>query len=170
MAARATHHQEGSGDALELAGRDIGARVALHALDGALDLRWLHCNGHPKSSGAMTLHTVLLEDLAHPQRPEHGHVALVLATSGGTLASRCCSSRTCVIRAMVRMRLTSTISMTTMRKAGNRGGRSSVISDCSFRATQCTRWLSRRLRADLRRRQLFMDRQNARQPAERKQR
>jgi hypothetical protein len=69
MAARATHHQEGSGDALELAEWDIGARMVLHARDGALDLRRLHRHGHAKLPGAMTLHTVLLEDLAHPQRP-----------------------------------------------------------------------------------------------------
>src|SRR5262249_48624308 len=76
MAARATHHQEGSGYTLELTGRDIGTRVVLHALDGALDLRWLHRHSHAKSPGAMTLHTVLREDLAHAQRPQHGYVAL----------------------------------------------------------------------------------------------
>ena len=69
MATRATSDQEGSGDALALAGWDIGARVALHAFDGALDLRRLHRNGYSKLPGAMTLHTVLREDLAHPQRP-----------------------------------------------------------------------------------------------------
>ena len=69
MATRATSDQEGSGDALELAGWDIGARVALHALYGALDLRWLDRNGHAESPGAMTLHTILHEDSAHPQRP-----------------------------------------------------------------------------------------------------
>ena len=36
MTARAASHQEGSGDALEFTGGDIGARVVLHALDCAL--------------------------------------------------------------------------------------------------------------------------------------
>src|SRR4029453_18091808 len=70
---------------------------------------------------------------------------------------------------MVRTRLTSTASITTMRKAGNRRGCSIVISRYSFSTTQYARRLSRTVRPRLWGRQLFMDRQDARQPAERKQ-
>src|SRR4029077_3726259 len=73
-------------------------------------------------------------------------------------------------RAMVRMRLTSSTTMTMTRKAGNRGGCSVVISGHSFRAVPCAGSPSRRKRPCLRRRQFFVDGKNARQPAEREYR
>src|SRR5262245_9063593 len=93
----------------------------------------------------------------------------LLAKSGGKLATRCCSSRTCMIRALVRIRLTSTTSMTTMRNAGNRGDRSVVISRYSFRPVQYAGRSSCRTQTCLRVWQLLVDRQDAHQPAERKQ-
>src|SRR5262249_39342958 len=51
-------------------------RMVLHTLDGTLDLRRLHRYGHAKLPGAMTPHTILHQDLAHPQWSEHGDVAL----------------------------------------------------------------------------------------------
>src|SRR5262245_38443520 len=69
MAARAASHQEGSGDALELSRRNICAGVALHALNRALNLRRLHRHSDAKTPGAVTLHAILCEDLANPQRP-----------------------------------------------------------------------------------------------------
>src|SRR6185295_2310583 len=67
MAARAASHQEGRGDALELTGRNISARVGLHALDGALNLCRLHRDGYPKTPVAVTLHAILGKDLANSQ-------------------------------------------------------------------------------------------------------
>src|SRR5215510_12871209 len=93
----------------------------------------------------------------------------LLARSGGKLATRCCSSRTCMIIAMVRIRLTSTTSMTTMRNAGNRGDSSVVISGYSFRAVQYAGRLSHWTQTCLRVWQLLVDRQDAREPAEGKQ-
>src|SRR6266436_271568 len=74
-----------------------------------------------------------------------------------------------MMMAMVRMRLTSTASMMTIRKAGNRGGCPVVISGYSFRSAQCAGRLSSRTQTCLRRRQLLVDRQDARQPAEREE-
>src|SRR5262245_21005655 len=68
VAAGAPHHQERGGDPLELTPRDIGARVALHPLDRALDLRRLHREGHGEPAGAVAFHAVLPQDLANRQR------------------------------------------------------------------------------------------------------
>src|SRR5262245_8834294 len=74
MAARAASHQQGSGDALELTRRNIGARMVLHALNRALNLRWFHRNGHAQAAGAVTLYAVLHQNLANSQRPQHGDI------------------------------------------------------------------------------------------------
>src|SRR4030095_2089941 len=76
MAARAANHKKRRSDAVEFSRRDIGARMGLHALNSALDVRRLHRHSHPKTPGAMTLNAILREDLTNPQRPEHGDVAL----------------------------------------------------------------------------------------------
>src|SRR5882724_4098937 len=90
----------------------------------------------------------------------------LLAMSGGRLAMRCCTSRTRAIRAMVRMRLTSTTSMTTMRKPELRGGPSVAMSRDAPRAAQCAGRHDGAPRARRRARQLFVDRQDASQHAE----
>ena len=51
-------------------------RVALHAFDGALDFRRLHGDRGAKTARAVTLDAVLRQNLAHPQRPERGDIAL----------------------------------------------------------------------------------------------
>src|SRR5262245_55332418 len=62
---RAPDDQQRRPDALELLPGNVGARVALHALDGALNLRRLHRHGRAKPAGRVTLDAVPGQDLVH---------------------------------------------------------------------------------------------------------
>src|ERR1043166_8291712 len=94
----------------------------------------------------------------------------LIARSGGKLATRCCTSRIWVTSPMVRIRLKSSASKITTRNAGNREGCSVVISGHSFGAVPCAGSSSLGMRLGLRRGQFFVDRQDAREIAEREQR
>src|SRR5262245_54559337 len=74
VAARAPYHQQRRGDTVELAARDVGARVILHALDGALDLGWLHREGHGETAGSVAFDAILPKDLANRQRTQRRDV------------------------------------------------------------------------------------------------